>query len=252
MTLRIENQEQVDRTVPVSKSGVPAYKRIYSATRDRITAGELRPGDPVPSERALAGEFNVSLMTARQSLNALESDGWVVRRPGVGTFVAPPRIHFNRLRGFSEQMAIKGLLARSQVLEMVSITDEEISARLQLPADSLLLRIERLRFGNAEPLAVELVYLPEEAFPSIAKEPLQHRSLFHLIEDKYNKQILYADEEIDVTPSDTHTARLLKVQLGSRVIRIRQLLWVAGSRPGAYSIGLYHPDWHSLTIRRYR
>src|ERR1700689_83879 len=76
----------------------PAYKRIQSVIRQRIDAGELKPGDVVDSERELAKIHGVSLMTARHALTGLEREGLVVRRRGAGTFVAPPKIHFNKLR----------------------------------------------------------------------------------------------------------------------------------------------------------
>src|SRR5579863_4274103 len=83
----------------------PAYKRIQSAIRQRIDAGELKPGDVVDSERELARIHGVSLMTARHALADLAQEGIVERRHGAGTFVAPPQIHFNKLLSYTEQMA---------------------------------------------------------------------------------------------------------------------------------------------------
>ncbi|MGB7468402.1 MAG: GntR family transcriptional regulator, partial [Candidatus Acidiferrum sp.] len=84
-------------------NGIPAYKRIQGAIRKGIESGELRPGDIVASERELARIHDVSLMTARHALASLESEGVVERRRGVGTFVATPKIHFNKLMSYTEQ-----------------------------------------------------------------------------------------------------------------------------------------------------
>ena len=62
------------------QNGVPAYQRIQSSIRERIDAGELKPGDAVSSERELAKVHRVSLMTARHALAGLESEGMVERR----------------------------------------------------------------------------------------------------------------------------------------------------------------------------
>src|SRR5881409_4311297 len=91
------------------RNGTPAYKRIQSVIWKRIETGQLKPGDIVDSERELARIHGVSLMTARHALAALEREGMVVRRRGAGTFVAPPKIHFNKLASFSEQMATRSL-----------------------------------------------------------------------------------------------------------------------------------------------
>src|ERR1700722_12411594 len=99
-----------------NQSDDPAYRRIQQALRNRIEAKELQAGDAVPSERDLARTYEVSLMTARHALAGLEREGLVDRRRGVGTFVATPKIHFNRLASFTEQMASRGLPARSRIL----------------------------------------------------------------------------------------------------------------------------------------
>src|ERR1700737_5247777 len=88
-----------------NNNDVPAYQRIQSGIRKRIEAGLLRSGDPVTSERDLAKLHQVSLMTARHALASLERDGVVERRRGIGTFVAPAKIHFNRLMSYTTKRA---------------------------------------------------------------------------------------------------------------------------------------------------
>src|SRR5271168_1066002 len=113
------------------RNGTPVYKRIQNAIRKRIEAAELNPGDVVASERELAKTHKVSLMTARHALTSLEREGIVERRRGAGTFVAAPKIHFNRLMSYTEQMASRGLIACSHLLSVKLIEREsEIAARL--------------------------------------------------------------------------------------------------------------------------
>src|SRR5215472_11750375 len=113
---------------------LPAYQRIQLSIRKRIDAGHLRTGDPVASERDLAKLHQVSLMTARHALASLERDGVVERRRGIGTFVATPKIHFNKLMSYTEQMASRSLTPGSKVLFAKLIFDEqEVAARLALP-----------------------------------------------------------------------------------------------------------------------
>src|SRR6201987_3738124 len=142
------------------RNGIPAYKRIQTAILKRIEARQLKAGDLVDSERKLAKIHNVSLMTARHALAVLEREGMVERRLGAGTFVAAPKIHFNKLMSFSEQMAGRGLAACSKVLSVSLIDDEQdVAARLALPGPSRLIKIERLRLGADEPFALETCYL---------------------------------------------------------------------------------------------
>src|SRR3982074_955684 len=164
-------------------NGLPAYKRIQGAILKRLESGQLKPGDAVNSERELAKIHRVSLMPARQSLAGLEREGLVVRRRGAGTFVAPPKIHFNKLMSYTEQMAGRSLSVSSKLLSLVVIdTEQEIAARLALPATSRLIKVERLRLGANEPFAVESCYLSAEDFAGLTQAPLDRISLFSILE----------------------------------------------------------------------
>src|SRR5215471_20247215 len=155
----------------------PVYKRIQNSIRKRIESSELQPGDPVASERELAKVHKVSLMTARHALAGLEREGVVERRRGAGTFVASPKIHFNKLMSYTEHMSSRGLSPRSRVLLSKIIEDEpEVAARLGLPATSALLRIERLRETGDDPFAWETCYLPAKEFSALVHAPLGRTS----------------------------------------------------------------------------
>src|SRR5256885_12502228 len=129
-----------------SRNGnTPAYKKIQNVIRKRIEGGHLKIGDAVDSERELARIHSVSLMTARHALAGLEREGVVERRRGSGTFVAPPKIHFNKLMSYTEHMSSRGLLPKSRVLVAKIVQDEqEVAARLGLPANAPLVNVERL------------------------------------------------------------------------------------------------------------
>src|ERR1700756_4526643 len=107
-----------------SRNGTPAYKKIKNVIRKRIEGGQLKIGDSVDSERELARIHGVSLMTARHALAGLEREGVVERRRGSGTFVAPPKIHFNRLMSYTEHMSVRGLSASSKLLSL-NVVDSE-------------------------------------------------------------------------------------------------------------------------------
>src|SRR3982074_1297286 len=117
------------------RNGMPAYQKIQRTIRQRIEAKQLAPGAAVSAERELAKIHDVSLMTARHALAGLEREGIVERRRGAGTFVAPPRIHFNKLMSYTEQMGSRGLAPQSKiVLNKITQDEQEVAARLGLPA----------------------------------------------------------------------------------------------------------------------
>src|SRR5271163_3401698 len=166
------------------RNGMPAYQKIQRALRQRIEAKQMKPGDAVSSERELARIHGVSLMTARHALAGLEREGVVERRRGAGTFVAPPRIQFNRLMSYTEQMASRGLAPSSKVITAKIVEEEqEIAARLGLGPTSSMVMIERVRLTAEEPFALETCYLPADEFAELVSAPLGRGSLFAAIEN---------------------------------------------------------------------
>jgi DNA-binding LacI/PurR family transcriptional regulator len=70
-------------------SDLPVYVYIKRVLKNRIEDGELPEGARVPSEMELARQYNVSRNPTRQALRDLEQEGYIVRSPGRGSFVAP-------------------------------------------------------------------------------------------------------------------------------------------------------------------
>lgn len=68
---------------------IPPYAAIAADLRRQIAAGELRPGDRVPSTRQLARAAGVAMATAAKALTVLRNEGVVLARPRSGTVVAP-------------------------------------------------------------------------------------------------------------------------------------------------------------------
>jgi GntR family transcriptional regulator len=236
-----------------NKNGLPVYRQIQQAIQSQIASGELKTGDAIASEREIARQHGISLMTARNAVRELELEGLVERRRGAGTFVAPPKIHFNKLISFTEQMAARGLSARTRTLQAKVIDAEyDLTARLALSTGSKVLKVERLRLAGDQPLALEVCYLPAQNFERLMEFPLENRSLFTLIEQEFGLQLAYADEEVDAIPADPKIAENLGVPTHFPVLRIRQLLYSASGKPVAHSLAFYRADRYSLITRRYR
>jgi DNA-binding transcriptional regulator YhcF (GntR family)/AcrR family transcriptional regulator len=79
----------------VNERGVPRYSQIVAELRQRIEAGELAPGERVPSTREITRQWGVAMATATKVLTELRQQGLVRAVPGVGTVVdtgsQPPR-----------------------------------------------------------------------------------------------------------------------------------------------------------------
>jgi len=75
----------------------PLYRQLKQHILEQIRRGDLRPEQPIASERRLSEELNISRHTVRQALNELVLQGVLHRQPGRGTFVRLPGNALDRI-----------------------------------------------------------------------------------------------------------------------------------------------------------
>ncbi len=75
--------------IVISNSGeTPIYEQIASQIKSAVIAGEVKPGDPLPSLRFLAKELRVSVISTKRAYEELEREGYITSVPGKGSFAA--------------------------------------------------------------------------------------------------------------------------------------------------------------------
>ncbi len=157
---------------------IPRHRAVELHLRDRVA--NLGPGEPIESDAELRALFNVSRMTVRQATQRLADEGLIYRVPGVGTFVAEPRVHPDavRLRSFTEEMARRGAEASSRVLllEIRTGLPGELAA-LRLSPGAKVARVRRLRLADGRPVAIEDVVVPISC-AAVLNEDLEQGSLY--------------------------------------------------------------------------
>lgn len=117
------------------KSGVPVYLQIVQQIKEAAAAGSLRPGEQLPSVRALAEELRINRNTAARAYAELESEGVVVNRQGAGCFLEAARPSPLRHAVRSERLAaeLDALIVHAHHLqispsELLSLLHERLAA----------------------------------------------------------------------------------------------------------------------------
>ena len=139
------------------------YRRIVDHLRHRIAAGELRPGDRIPSARQLTRDWGVAIATATKALGVLRQEGLTVVRPGIGTVVAEPH-----------RRASEGDLTRERIVRAaIAIADAEGMAELSMRRIASTLGAATMSLYRYVPAKDDLVLLMidaalgEERFPAV-------------------------------------------------------------------------------------
>jgi GntR family transcriptional regulator len=232
----------------------PIYARIESDLRQAIASGAWGLGSRIPSEDALCTRYGVSRMTVRHAVDRLANAGLLVRRQGVGTFVAKTKIErvTSRLLGFREDALAHGLDAATQVLRSgTTLAGAEDAALLDVLPGAPLFEVVRLRTTDGEPIGLNtIVLLPRvaEALAGIDYADSFYAGVAHAL----GAEVTSAEQTVEAVPCDDATAGLLRVDAGASLLRVTRVTYVAGDRLIGLTRTLYRGDRYylSLTLRR--
>ncbi len=104
------------------------YLQIKEQIRHRVAVGDWRPGQEVPSIRALAAAVRVSVITVKRAYLELEREGVIVTKHGKGSFVAGG---LDLSTNLQEQELDQHLAAAARLAQLLGLSDEELIERLE-------------------------------------------------------------------------------------------------------------------------
>lgn len=198
------------------------YLRIMEDLRAQIIQGRWKVGEAIPPEPELERLYGASRGTVRRAVDELARQGYIVKRPGKGTFVrsTSPVLQKSELASLTRQLTARGLTPTTRLLSTERIRAAAAEGRVQegfgLTGDAEVIHIRRLRLGDEVPLAIQSVYLLPASCPGILEEDLSQ--LFRLYETRYGVHISVADEIIRVGRAAEDEAALLEIAPGAPIV----------------------------------
>lgn len=238
-------------------SSLPVYHQLTSILRQQIKDSVFPLDRPMPSEMQLSAVYDVSRVTVRRALELLEREGWIRRKHGVGTFVAPRgddhQADEQRVSGLVENLITLGLETTARLIkyEPQSPTPASVLMALGLEPGTLTLRIERLRFYKNKPLSVTTLYLPDSVASLVPEAAIDDRPIMRILETG-GVRAQRAEQTISAIPADDDAARKLNVGISMPLLRLRRTVFDSDGRPFEHQVGLYNPDqyeYHMLLSR---
>ena len=99
--------------------GQPIYEQICRQIKGAIASGRLKPGEPLPSIRALARDLRISVITTKRAYEELERDGFIFTVAGKGSFVAQQDVELARESSLREiEQHLQAALELSRQIEL--------------------------------------------------------------------------------------------------------------------------------------
>jgi GntR family transcriptional regulator len=165
-------------TQPTDKNTEPEthFARIADALRQQIKSGALCAGAALPSERSVADIHNVSRMTARRALEALEAEGLAYSEGRRGRFVSPGRVSYDvsQMVSFVADAQAKGLDLDITVIDAETLpADPRIARALALGDDAPVHKYIRLFRVNGHPTFLETEYVSAALYPDLLGHDLR-------------------------------------------------------------------------------
>ena len=157
---------------------MPLWAQLLDVLRERLDRGEF--SEAFPTDIELTDEYGLSRHTVREAVRRLQDEGLVSRERGRGTFVRPPRVEqpTGVIYSLFRSIEAQGREQRSKVLDLDQTSDATVAARLELPADARLIRLERLRYVDAQPLAHDTAWLPADLAKPLLEVDFTHTALY--------------------------------------------------------------------------
>ncbi len=221
----------------------PLYRQVRDVLVKRIVDNVWQPGELLPSEFEIAADLGVSQGTIRKALDELETEKFIIRRQGKGTYVArhdEARILFQFFKLVPDSG--KSEFPESQILDVtVAAADAAAAAALDLAASARVVRIERLRSLAGKICIVERITLPRSLFPGIEKRDLPN-NLYELYRSDFSVTVVRAAEKLKAVAATRREARHLAVKAGAPLLAIDRTAFALDGRPVEWRVSLCQTD----------
>lgn len=232
----------------------PLYTQAHDWLLDLIREKELQPGDQLPSEAQLAGQLGISRATLREALHLLVEEGVIVRRQGIGTFIAAvPHLEsgLERLESILALATRQGLETKVEALSVESIeADRALAERLKIGLGDPLTRIHRTILVKDRPIAYMEDLVPARHLPPQNLDDTFTGSVLDLLRRQNNLCVQEALADITAVCADSSLAQRLRVSTGAALLLLEETLFDSDGTPIGFSRNHFVPDQFRFHVIR--
>ncbi|MEZ9709863.1 GntR family transcriptional regulator [Vibrio breoganii] len=202
---------------------LPMYRQIADAIREKISTGEYKVGEALPTEAQLREEFSVSRVTVRQAIKLLVESEELESIQGSGTYVKESKVNYDidQQSSFAEKWAHLEGVTHSDVLAFeIQPASLSIADILEINEKEMVFYIKRVRFLNDQPITVEETWMPTEMFPDLTYQVMQG-SKYDFIEKQKGMVIDRSEQELIPVLPQQDIADLLNIDAALPIIEKR-------------------------------
>ena len=227
-------------------SPVPLYFQLAQYLEAQIRSGALDAGDRLENEVKIAEELGLSRPTVRAAFSYLVDKGLVLRRRAHGTIVTKVKVTRPvKLTSLFDDLAAAGKRPTTRVLhnEVVKASDL-VKGALGLDEGQLVVYLERLRFGEGEPIALMHNYIPT-SLVTLSSDMLEVHGLYELLRAS-GIHPARAEQRVSAKNASAAEARLLGEPRGTALVTMERTTYDDRGRAIEFAQHVYRASRYSL------
>lgn len=225
------------------------YLQVKQYILDRIAGGSLTVGMMIPSENQLVKEMGISRMTVNRAFKELEAEGHIVRRAGLGSFVAEKRVHGEALKvvGIRSEIEARGEIWTTRVIETGMVKLSALMAQeMEVLSGTTAFRLRAVHYGNGIAIEFEDRLINPQVVPDIQTiDFTKQSSADYLLEIA---PLLKAEHQIRALEASSEEVLYLDVTRGDACLQIKRRTWT-GDQVASVARLTYPGSRYELTAR---
>jgi GntR family transcriptional regulator len=219
---------------------VNLYEQVRDNLLNRITSGEFKAGDKLPTEELLCKEYGVSRITIRRAISELTAQMLISPRRGVGTVVTnrgTGRRVF-RLSGFFGQGS--GFRVR-KIASTTEGATADVAKALQIGEGALVQHQRYIALHKNEAFTLTDAYEAEG-------DEFSGRKVKTQSEPPPSRRVARAEQELIPVISDALSEKYLGYPAGQPMMEARRIVFASDGLPIRYLVLRYHPDRYRFSV----
>lgn len=243
----LSGNKSLNKNIPI-----PLYYQLKTILLEYIKNEHVDIEEPIPTEVDISQHFGISRPTVRQAINELVVEGYLYRIKAKGTFISKPKIVQNFLLildSFNSEMKKKGLTPSTKILAKELIeSDEEVSQTLKINLGEQVIRLNRLRYADDEPIVFVITYIPYRVCPGLMECDLEKESIYEIIEKESGMLISNATRSLESIIAGDFESKLMGIPKGAPIQFFESVVCLENGTPVEYSLAKYRSDRSKFTF----
>ncbi|MFV3012866.1 trehalose operon repressor [Clostridium botulinum] len=221
------------------------YLTIYNEISSKIENNKVQSGEKLSSENKMMKEYNVSRDTIRKALNLLESNGYIQKVKGKGSFVLDiNKFDFpvSGLTSFKELSTKMGVESNTLVKELKLIKpDNFLMKQLNLSKNDDVWKVIRVREINNKKIILDKDFFNKKYVPLLTKDICEN-SIYEYLENELGLKISFAKKEITVQQATQEDKSYLDFENYNMIVVVKNYIYLDDMSLFQYTESRHRPD----------